>query len=357
MTRVLVRSLLGLVVLAAAGLTGWRVLRPAEVLAPATDPYPAAVRRGPGVVGELASAPLIVGGRIRVFGAKRQVKADAPVDGKVEYTPRWSLRRWPQQVSGVVVIGSTVVSRWSDGQIVAIDGRTGLIAWRVDGPPVGGFRDAATAVWAPPGLVTAGTTVLITGGGRVRGLDVGTGAVRWQGDCRAAVFATRGGQFVCGAEVRDAATGAVLRGWPAGPFTALGCDVAWSGCRGLRDAAGFGWQTLAATPRRAVGLDVPGSTVFLELALIAGPSGLVARSAASGGELWRWAGPGATVLGSGQAAIYVLTADRQLVSLDASTGDVLAQVPLDAEGEPSGWQVADGYVAVAFPETVVLAAI
>jgi outer membrane protein assembly factor BamB len=357
-TRVLVRSLPALILVAAAVLITWRVLGPAEVLAPATDAYPPAVRRGPGVVGELTGAPLIVDGRIRVYAAKRQIKADAPVDGKVEYTPRWSLRRWPQQVSAVVAAGSTVVSRWSDGQVVAIDGRTGRIAWRVGGPAAGGFTDAARAVWAPPGMNLAGTTVLVVADGRVRALDVATGAVRWQADCRTGGFTTGGGQFVCGNEARDAVSGVVAAGWPAGPYTPLGCDVAASGCRGLRDAAGRGWQTTAATPRRAAGLDEPRSTAFLDLALTADPDGIVARSAdADGGELWRWAAPGAIVLGAGRDTVYALTRDRQLVALDRQTGQVRVQFPLRVVGEPALWHVTGGYVAVRFPDAVVLAAI
>jgi outer membrane protein assembly factor BamB len=355
--RVLGRSLLALALFATAGLITWRVLAPAEVLAPATGPYPAPVRRGPGVLGELTAAPLIVAERIRVYAGRRQVKADAPVDGKAMYTARWSFRRWPQRVAGVAAVGPTVLSRWSDGEVVAIDGRSGTIVWRVDGPPAPDPAAGATTVWAPPGLVTAGTTVLLVGGGRVHALDAATGAVRWQGACRTEAFATEGGQVICGDVARRADTGAVLSGWPGGPYTGLGCAASASRCRALRDAAGRGWLVDGTAPRRAIGLDVPASVVFRDLALDAGSSGVVARSAASNGELWRWAGPRATVLGGGPNGVNLLTADRQLVALDPQTGAERVRFPLDATDDPVMWHVAGGYVALAFPDRVVLAAI
>src|SRR4051812_32035962 len=52
-TRNLLRALAAVVVLAAAGLIGWRVLAPAEVVETATEPYPVALVRRPGVMGKL----------------------------------------------------------------------------------------------------------------------------------------------------------------------------------------------------------------------------------------------------------------------------------------------------------------
>ncbi len=366
MHRVVLRTVLALVLLAAAGLIGWRVLRPAEVLHPATDAYPAAEQRGPGVTGKVASAPLIVDGRIRVFAAPRLVKADAPVSAKTMTTPRWSFRRWPQQLSGVVAVGTTVVSRWSDGELVALDGRTGEIVWRADGPAAGGWtgeRTGATVVWAPPGLLTAGSVVLARGEGRVAAFEARSGAARWQGECAGAGFTTAGSQLICGDVVRDAATGAVAVGWPAGPYAAVGCGVASSGCAGVRDAAGQGWLTAGAAPQRAAALDAPDSTVLMverttatgraasAFAFTTGDT-VIARSPLTGGELWRWSGPGgATVLGSGPDAVYLLTADRLLVAVDAATGEVRMQFPLvvsreDTDWVPAGRQVAGGFVAV-----------
>ena len=84
---------------------------------------------------------------------------------------------------------------------------------------------------------------------------------------------------------------------------------------------------------------------------------MVARSPESGGELWRWAVSGAIVLGAGRDLIYLLTADRQLVALDAATGRVRVRFPVAADGEPGLWQVTSGYVAIALGESYLLAAI
>jgi hypothetical protein len=79
---------------------------------------------------------------------------------------------------------------------------------------------------------------------------------------------------------------------------------------------------------------------------------VIARSPLTGGELWRWTGPGgAIVLGSGPDMVYLLTAGRDLVAVDASTGEVRMRFPLvtsreKPEWEPGGWQVADGYAVV-----------
>jgi hypothetical protein len=79
---------------------------------------------------------------------------------------------------------------------------------------------------------------------------------------------------------------------------------------------------------------------------------VVARSPLTGGELWNWSGPrGATVLGAGPDSVFLLTGDRQLVTVDASTGEVRTEFPLavgteSTDWKPGLWQVTDGYVAV-----------
>jgi outer membrane protein assembly factor BamB len=343
-----------LVLLAAGVLVAWRVLAPAEVLATASDAYPAAAVRPPGVTGKTAGAPLIVEGRIRVFAAKRQVRADAPVDAKTSYTPRWSYRRWPSQLSGMVAVGPTVITRWSDGRLVALDGRTGRIVWRADGPMAGGYvghRTGAETVWAPPGLHTSGTTVLVTDGERAAGYDATTGTRRWEAAAGTGRCFTAAGSFACGASAFDATTGAVVSSWPAGPWTPLGCGVASSGCAGLRDAAGHGWLASGGRLRRAPALDplstVPSGSVVLNVS-----GGLVvAERPGDGGELWRWAGGPVQVLGSSASAVYLLTSGRELVTLDLESGAVRSAFALAVGSEattwtPGRWQVADGYVAV-----------
>jgi hypothetical protein len=336
-TRAL-RVLLAFVLLVAAGAVGWRVLGPAEVAARAKDPYPPAVADPPGVTGETSRAPLIVQGRIRVFAAKRQVSADAPVDAKTSYTPRWSYRRWPAQLNGVVAVGRTVISRWSDGKLVAIDGASGAIAWRAAGPPAGrytGLSTGAATVWAPPGLVTAGTTVLVSGGGQVIAYDAGTGGVRWRASCAGDGFSTTGGAFVCGDAVFDAATGARLGGWPSTPFTPLDCGVARSACGGFR-AVGEEW--IASGPRPAT---APAHTIN------------IAGGTVEAGS-WRWTAPGGqtvALLGSRPGVVYLLTSARDLVTIDATTGVVRSAFRLAVGTEktawtPGLWQAADGYLAM-----------
>ncbi|GAB2582802.1 hypothetical protein Aab01nite_60440 [Paractinoplanes abujensis] len=179
MSRVLLRSLAALVLTAAAGLIGWRVLAPAEVMSAAAVPFPAPSVSAAQVTGRTNMAPLIVDESIRVYAGKRQVRADGPVDAKSVNTARWSLRRWPAQVSGVVAAGPTVISRWSDGELIAVDGRTGKEVWRVaTGLPTPGYeghRTGASTVWAPVGLRVTGTAVVVDGG---VAYDVGTGSRR-----------------------------------------------------------------------------------------------------------------------------------------------------------------------------------
>jgi outer membrane protein assembly factor BamB len=344
-TRAL-RLLIAFVLVAAGSFVVWRVLAPTEVVDPARDAYPPAVVLPPGVTGETGRAPLIVEGRIRVFAAKRQVSADAPVGAKTTYTPRWSYRRWPAQLSGVVAVGRTVITRWSDGKLVAIDGGSGRVAWRADGPPAGGYtglRTGAATVWSPPGLVTAGTIVLAGGAA----FDAATGAPRWRSGC-ADGFTTAGGAYVCGG-VAYAGTGARLDGWPAGPFTPLDCRVARSGCGGFRTGGADVWLASGPRPVRA-----PGPLLAGGLSVRIAGAHVMASVPATGGRTWRWSAPaGQTVdlLGAAGGRVYLLTSARDLVAVDAATGAVRSAFPLAVGTEkttwtPGLWQIADGYVAV-----------
>jgi hypothetical protein len=353
-TRVLLRWLLAVVLVVAAVLFGWRVLAPAEVLAPASTPYPALPVHRPGVTGRTSVAPLIVDGRIRVYAAKRQVRADAPVDGKTLFTPRWSFRRWPQQLAGVVAIGPTVISRWSDGELVAIDGRTGEIAWRSAGPQAPGYtghRTGAATVWAPPGLHVAAGAVVVTAARKVTAYDVGTGTRRWQIDVPAACadgFTTVGHQYLCATGAYDTRSGQPLGDWPAGPYTPLDCDVAASDCTALRDGAGRGWFVDGMAPRPAAALDRPGSTVAAGHVFFPIDGGLATADPAGGiGRRF----PEGQVLGASYGNVVLLGADRRLREVDPATGTVVADYRLAVGIEPSSWkpglhQVASGYVAI-----------
>lgn len=300
MSRVLLRSLAALVLTAVAVLVGWRVLGPAEVRATAATPYPAAADRNFQVTGRTNVAPLIVDGRIRVYAAKRQVRSDGPVDAKSVNTARWSLRRWPAQVSGVVASGSTVVSRWSDGLLIATDARTGEQAWRADtglpAPDYDGHRTGASTVWAPAGLHVAADSVLVRAGERLSAYLVSNGARRWTialpAGCTGG-FTTRDGQYICATGGYSVASGAALRSYGKGPFA---CDVALSGC------------VPAVTP--------------------------------TGGQL----------LGVSAGRLVVLTPERHLRVLSAS-GAVLSDFALAVGTEkltwkPGLWQVTDRWVAI-----------
>ncbi|MEV4345548.1 PQQ-binding-like beta-propeller repeat protein [Actinoplanes sp. NPDC049596] len=337
MLRVLIRTLVALVVAVAAVVIGWRVLEPAEVASAATAPYPVAVTRSPQVTGRTNQAPLIVGDAVRVYGSPRQVRADSPVDAKSVMTAIWSLRRWPSGLSGVVAVDGTVVSRWADGSLIALSARTGKIIWRagtgIEAPAFDGHRTGAATVWAPAHFFTGAGAVLVSGSGRVNAYDAASGARRWSApiSCDDA-FTTAGGQFVCTEQAFSLASGQAVSGWPAGPYTPLGCGVASSSCGGLRDSAGRGWLVTGARPQRSVVLDRQGSTVADGRAIPPQPDG-------------------AQVLGAARGRLVLLTADRHLKVVDAVTGATKAYFPLAVGTEkltwkPGLWQVTEGWVAI-----------
>ncbi|MCO8274422.1 PQQ-like beta-propeller repeat protein [Actinoplanes sp. TRM 88003] len=284
-------------------------------------------------------APLIVDGQLRVYAGERQVRADSPVDAKSMVTPRWSLRRWPARVSGVVASGSTVISRWSDGQLIAIDGRSGREIWRVDTglsvSKAGGDRTGASMVWAPAGLYVGDGAVLVAGAGRLVAYEVAGGVQRWAVEdvpC-AAGFTTLGGQFFCSDREPaqqpfggySLANGAALTPYLIGPFVPLSCEVGWSGCGGLRDKDGQGYLVDGATPRRSLELDKTDATVI-------------------GGRVVS-VSSGVHVLGTSRGRSVTLTADRHL-RIDGELDFALA-VGSDGLGwKPGRWQVADDFVAI-----------
>jgi outer membrane protein assembly factor BamB len=352
--RVWLRSLCALVVTAAAVLVVGRVLAPAEVLATVKPPYPTVRPEWPRATGQTGQAPLIVDDRVRVYASKRQVRADAPINAQTVFTAIWSYRRWPAQLSGVVAAGRTVVSHWSDGKLVAIDAVTGKIAWRATAPSVGGYvghRTGAAVVWAPAGLHLAGDRLVVAASTEMDGYDVSTGERLWTttAGCEDG-FTTEGGQIVCAGGVYDSATGTAVRGFPTGPLQPLGCDVAASGCGGLRDGAGHGWMTRGATPERAVALDRPGSTIAAGLVFY--PDAKALRSVdPMTGEALRSYPVGSQVLGDAGGRVVLLTPGRRLLAVTPrggrEIGFSLEALHEGTEWDPGRWQVSpDGYVAV-----------
>jgi hypothetical protein len=276
-TRVLLRIMAAALLLVVSGLIGWRVLAPAELSASATTPNPptpSAVLFG--VTSRLNVAPLIVDGRVRVYAAKHQVRADGPVTARTVYTARWSFRRWPEQLSAVIASGTTVVTRWSDGKLVALDSRTGKEIWRADGPAAPGYaghRTGAAAVWNPPGLRLAGGTLVVTEGQSLSGYAVSNGQSIWKTTVPAGCsdgITTSGGAYLCATGAYEATSGVPLSGWPAGPYTPVGCGA--SGCDAVRDGAGQAWLVSRTAPRRVPALDDPAATFAAGIVLTASSS-------------------------------------------------------------------------------------
>ncbi|BCY15275.1 PQQ-binding-like beta-propeller repeat protein [Actinoplanes sp. L3-i22] len=346
---------MAVLLLLATVLVGWRVLKPAEVLATSKAPYPPLVVSSPGVTGRINVAPLILEDRLRVYAAKHQVRADEPVYGRNVFTTRWSLRRWPEQLSGVVAQGATVITRWSDGALVALDGRTGKIAWRAAGPDAPGYaghRTGAATVWDPTGLRIASGVVVVTADQELLGYDVSTGTLRWRVTTPAGCadgFTTHGGVYVCATGAYDLGTGQAAPGWPAGPFTAVGCAVANSDCAGFRDGAGQGWLTSLTAPRRAPALDRADATVADGVVVSTG-NGVVTAYREDGTTLWNWAGP-AQVLGGVPGRVLLFTPEHNLVALDSATGGVIYAIRLafkkeDVKWDLGGVQVSEHYLAI-----------
>ncbi|WP_027659747.1 outer membrane protein assembly factor BamB family protein [Salinispora fenicalii] len=379
-----VAAVVVVVLMAAVAATVYRVLAPAEVSTPADGPYPTAATPDPGLVARLPVAPLVVDGRIRVYAAERQVYADAPVEFKHRSTPYWSFRRWPAELDGVVASGHTVVTRWSDGQVVALDGRTGEIAWRAEGPvpesDPEARRTGAETVWNPAGLFVASAAadtavVLSAGRAAMAGWNLADGQQLWRSDvgsgCQQAVGTTTAGALVsidsCGSaatvDFRDAATGAVTRWSPPGGgealvVTPLGCHSGRSGCAGLRTAVGpgddaaRGWLFGAGEPAAAPVLDAPDTRLAGDVAVDVRDGSLVAREARTGSEQWRHEDVGgARVLAVEPDRVHLVTESNDLITFDSVSGDERSRFRLSLGTDSTSWApgtayAVGGYLAV-----------
>jgi outer membrane protein assembly factor BamB len=367
------------VALVAAG--GYRVLAPAEVVSGPTGAYPSDSAAAPGVVGTLPSAPVVVAGRLRVYAAERQVRADGPVDSRYMNSPYWSYRRWPAQLVGVVAAGGAVVSRWSDGELVALAADDGRVRWRTDGPPpqsreYDGRATGARTVYEPVGLTATRDHVVVTSHADVRSYDAATGAPAWRMPlerpaCRWAGFTTADGRFgaydSCTAAVRlyDAATGADAGTLPApvGSDPAadpLGCTAARSACAGVRVRGASGARAWTfgpgGPPVEAPAVVDPGAWLVDGLAVLVTGGQVVGREPRSGAVRWRHLldagvdGRAATVLATQPGRVHLLTPDRELLTLDAGTGAERSRTRYTYFAEPTTWlpgyvYAADGIVA------------
>jgi outer membrane protein assembly factor BamB len=376
-------SLLGVVLLLGTALVGYRVFTPADTVDVALKDYPEAVPSPEHrTYGLLIFAPLVVDQRLRVYASPHQVWADTPVDAKASVTPFWSLRRWPAQVVGVVAVpGPFVVTKWSDGYLVAIDGRTGREAWRsraaaaTGDTTYQGRRTGAVTVYSPPDLYTATGTggqpvVVSVGGGRVDAFDGKTGRALWgrplagQLSCR--IDFTGPGIFVsvsrCATpskvDVYDVVTGTPelwsFSGADLDQVAPVGCALGRSECGGITAASGS-WVIKRGGGLVTSGrLAVPDSTLAGDVVVTRLSYGrLNAFDVNTGEYLWRWPADGgrrtgAQVLAIEPDAVYVLTDLGSLVTIDTKTGNERSSYDIDSgrPWDPGHVYAADGYVFV-----------
>jgi outer membrane protein assembly factor BamB len=410
--RSLATGLVVLALLAAAAVVGYRVLAPAETLTPATGPYPAEpAMAGPVRYGALTGAPLILDRRLRVFAEPRRVWADTPVTAKVQLTPYWAYRRWPASVNGIVAVEPAggrpplVLTRWSDGVLVAVDAARGRILWRtrIAAPTLGGYdgrRTGSRTTYEPVGLYTARSVVddrsvvLASDAGRVWAYDPWSGATRWTRPagprCRTGPSPPSGGgdrspggatdwtgpttyvtRVGCGdpaIEVVDAGTGRTLASWrPPGVVGARpspwGCALGRSGCELVRfTAPGFGdgsgtaggtWRIGADGTITREPVDPAPDAVLVGDAIVEGRTDAYVRivDRASGAQRWRTAISG-SLAGADESGVYVLTRRDTLQIIDASSGVTRGEISLRGKTERGPWHgawhvyVHAGFVAV-----------
>jgi hypothetical protein len=364
------------VALLATVLAAVRVFAPTDTLDRSHEPHPAPAVAYGRVYGELMHSPLFVGTRLRVYAADNRVWVDGPVDAHYPTSALWTFRRWPAQLTGVVAAEHVVVSRWSDGQLVALDPDQGRVRWRADGGPgvtsYEGRRTGAQTVYEPPGLyvaTAAGKPVVVTvDGGSVTAFDGETGALLWHrtvdgsADCRTGF--TAAGLIVlldhCASTVDalDARTGKPRGGWPAGrDLRPVGCAVGdRTACTGLAGATG-GWLIgpdggLTAAPA------LSGTDTWLTGRVVVHPAPdghIQAHDAVTGAPLWSWPDGGdgfrSRILAVEPGLVHAVTREHDIVNLDAASGALLNRFPGHVIGDAKPWvpgyvYAAHGFVAI-----------
>ena len=333
-----------LAALAVVGGIGYRVLAPTETLDRARGPYPPRVDAPFLRIGVLTAAPLIVDNRIRVYAEKRRVWADAPVDSKTQASPYWAYRRWPAQLVGVVTVESVpvVVTRWSDGALVALAADTGRIAWRTTGPGPDlarytGRRTGSSTVYEPDGLYTAGSAVVVYGHRTARAYDAATGSPLWtvndtcDGWTNTTMYLAACGDTLT---VIDARTGARLGSWqpPSGDVKPWGCAVGRSGCTQIEVRDGersTRWRLdrdggVSPEPYARSSDDLVVGDALVESI----PDRYVALvDRATGTRRWTAPLPG-YVIGADSRGVYAVTRNFNLMMFDPRTGLEIARLGL-----------------------------
>ena len=360
----------GATALAVVGVVGYRVLAPHDTLTVAQRPYPAAEVAPFLRIGVLTSAPLIVDNRIRVYAEKSRVWADSPVSSRTQLSPFWAYRRWPAALVGVMAVESVpvVVSRWSDGALVALDARTGRVAWRSRISPGGrytGRRTGSATVYSPVGLYTArsaadGTPVVVADG---RAFDARTGRPLWTVPRGCDTWTTATAYVVAdctgGLVLYDAGDGRPIGAWrgqaagrgrAAGRLTPFGCALGHSGCELFEAGQGF-WRIghdAAVSPEpwaHAMSDLVLGDTL-----VESEPDQYVALVDRATG-VRRWVQPvSGRVVAVDASGVYVVTRAIDLSVLDLATGmedDRLGLRGTDTRAwTPGRVELHDGFIAI-----------
>jgi outer membrane protein assembly factor BamB len=334
--------------LAGSGIIAYRVFAPHEMLTQPTVPYPEVqVITDDRPFSELRAAPLVVEGRLRVYAEKWRVWSDAPVGVRYESTPYWAFRRWPAQVVGVVTAesasGPMVVTQWSDGEIIAIDARRGVIAWRdtamiAPSREYDGRRTGAAVVYEPRSLLTAQaadrTVILVTGPEEMRAFDAGTGRGLWRRDlpagCEPASWTGAGMVVVpdCGTTTIsffDVVTGNGRGQWTSpnpsiAPAPAL-CELHRTECRLVVvkfQTWLLGDATLTKVPSLEKNAQLAGERVIYQTGI-----GVAARRLTDETPLWSWQGR-AQLIAADSAGVYLLTEERTVLELSPATGHLVA---------------------------------
>ncbi len=351
----------------------WRVLRPSEVVTQARAATPTATVESfpsPGALGALAAAPLIYDDRIRIFAKKREVWSDNPASYQYERSAHWAYRRWPAQVTGVLLMHTApdnspshavVVTAWTDGALVGLDAEMGTVLWRADADPLAedypGRRTGGIAVYQPPGLFMSGTRFVTVGEESVRAFAAETGTQLWKAlnpvvpECRGTDFSTLTHLYLldtCTDSLRriDLASGAELAPVPATTAVEpLSCVVGHSLCTAMRTTtdAGLkrGWRLTDRDPLDSPTLSAPGSLPASATSIIVPSQASDSVSAvdpATGTPIWTWrpAGPGITLrlLGADAVRTILLESDGNLVLLNTVTGKLLLSTTILRQNEP-----------------------
>jgi outer membrane protein assembly factor BamB len=352
--------------LAASALVAFRVFAPHETLTTPTVPYPdVVIITDDRPYSELRAAPLVVEGRLRVYAEKWRVWADAPVGQRYESTPYWAFRRWPAQVVGVVAAqtsaGPFVVTQWSDGDIIALDARRGVIAWRGKAP-IGdrrydGRRTGASIVYEPRSLLTvrAGqrTIVMVTGPRTVHAFDMAVGGQLWQRDlpvgCEPLTWTGAGLLAISECDrpvitLVGAVDGTERGRWTSPdktvPPTPALCELSRFECR-LVTVGGKAWLLGTDGKLTVVPALEPGAMLAGDRVIYQTTKGVQARPLTSRDPLWTWNGTG-DLIAADPVGVYLLTEDRTVLGLSPATGH-LAVLGCASSRPNEGWRIGHVY--------------